>query len=235
MDAAGNAPGRLLRLRAEMRVPGLAWLDLQCEPDPDGGARYRQRAVFFPSGLAGRLYWLAVLPFHGFIFRGMAERITAVGRITNPTMRIAVATRYLAEAERQEATALPHALRTLADRARETGTGLLFLAAMFFTPLYEIVPIEAASPVLVIVGVMMAAQLTEIRWTKMEIAIPAFLTIVTMPFTYSIANGIGVGFISFALMSTFAGKAKEVHWIMWLLAGLFVIFFGMDPISNAIG
>ena len=60
-------------------------------------------------------------------------------------------------------------------------------------------------------------------------------TIVTMPFTYSIANGIGVGFISFALMSTFAGKAKDVHWIMWLLAGLFVIFFGMDPISNAIG
>ena len=54
---------------------------------------------------------------------------------------------------------------------------------MFLTPLYEIVPIEAASPVLVIVGVMMAAQLTEIRWTKMEIAIPAFLTIVTMPFT----------------------------------------------------
>ena len=114
-------------------------------------------------------------------------------------------------------------------------TGVLFLAAMFLTPLYEIVPIEAASPVLVIVGVMMAAQLTEIRWTKMEIAIPAFLTIVIMPFTYSIANGIGVGFISFALMSTFAGKAKEVHWIMWLLAGLFVIFFGMDPISNAIG
>ena len=127
----------------------------------------------------------------------------------------------------------------IADGAR-TGlanlmTGVLFLAAMFLTPLYEIVPIEAASPVLVIVGVMMAAQLTEIRWTKMEIAIPAFLTIVTMPFTYSIANGIGVGFISFALMSTFAGKAKEVHWIMWLLAGLFVIFFGMDPISNAIG
>lgn len=71
-------PGRLLRLRAEMRVPGLAWLDLQCEPEEDGGgARYRQRAVFFPSGLAGRLYWLAVLPFHGFIFRGMAARITA--------------------------------------------------------------------------------------------------------------------------------------------------------------
>lgn len=70
-------PGRLLRLRAEMKVPGLAWLDLACEPAPDGGSVYRQRAVFFPSGLAGRLYWLSVLPFHGFIFRGMAQRITA--------------------------------------------------------------------------------------------------------------------------------------------------------------
>lgn len=60
-----------------MRVPGLAWLDLACEPDAGGGSVYRQRAVFFPSGLAGRLYWLAVLPFHGFIFRGMAQRITA--------------------------------------------------------------------------------------------------------------------------------------------------------------
>ncbi len=70
-------PGHLLRLRAEMKVPGLAWLDLQCEPGEGGGARYRQRAVFFPSGLAGRLYWLSVLPFHGFIFRGMANRITA--------------------------------------------------------------------------------------------------------------------------------------------------------------
>lgn len=69
-------PGRLLRLRAEMRVPGLAWLDLESEPDGDGSV-YRQRAVFFPRGLAGRLYWLAVLPFHGFIFRGMANRITA--------------------------------------------------------------------------------------------------------------------------------------------------------------
>lgn len=70
-------PGQLLRLRAEMKVPGLAWLDLACEPDPAGGSAYRQRAVFFPSGLAGRLYWLSVLPFHGFIFRGMAQRITA--------------------------------------------------------------------------------------------------------------------------------------------------------------
>ncbi|APT86413.1 NCS2 family permease [Corynebacterium flavescens] len=114
-------------------------------------------------------------------------------------------------------------------------TGVLFLLAMFLTPLYEIVPIEAAAPVLVIVGVMMASQITEISWTKMEIAIPAFLTIVVMPFTYSIANGIGVGFISFALMATFAGKAKQVHWIMWLVAALFVVYFAMTPISSLFG
>lgn len=71
-------PGRMLRLRAEMKVPGLAWLELQASPDGDrGGSRYDQRAVFFPRGLAGRLYWLAVVPFHGFIFAGMARRITA--------------------------------------------------------------------------------------------------------------------------------------------------------------
>jgi len=72
-------PGRMLRLRAEMKVPGLAWLELRAGTDAErGGSRYDQRAVFFPRGLAGRLYWLAVLPFHGFIFAGMARRITAV-------------------------------------------------------------------------------------------------------------------------------------------------------------
>ena len=71
-------PGRMLRLRAEMKVPGLAWLELRASADEArGGSRYDQRALFFPRGLAGRLYWLAVLPFHGFVFAGMARRITA--------------------------------------------------------------------------------------------------------------------------------------------------------------
>ena len=68
--------GSFLRLRAEMKVPGGAWLEMRATPDPDGGSIYNQRAVFFPMGLAGRLYWLAVLPFHGVIFAGMANRIT---------------------------------------------------------------------------------------------------------------------------------------------------------------
>ncbi|MCU1408227.1 MAG: NAD-dependent dehydratase [Microbacteriaceae bacterium] len=69
--------GSLLRLRAEMRVPGRAWLEMQAEADAGGGSVYRQRAVFFPRGLGGRLYWWAILPFHGIIFNGMANRITA--------------------------------------------------------------------------------------------------------------------------------------------------------------
>ncbi|PPG20925.1 SDR family oxidoreductase [Rathayibacter toxicus] len=67
----------LLRLRAEMKVPGRAWLEMCAEPSGDGGSVYTQRAVFFPKGLAGRLYWWAIVPFHGVIFRGMANRITA--------------------------------------------------------------------------------------------------------------------------------------------------------------
>ncbi len=77
-------PGELLRLRAEMKVPGLAWLEMRVTPDA-AGSRYDQRAVFFPRGLAGRLYWLAVLPFHGFIFRGMANRITQTAEAETTT------------------------------------------------------------------------------------------------------------------------------------------------------
>jgi adenine/guanine/hypoxanthine permease len=79
-------------------------------------------------------------------------------------------------------------------------TGLLFLAAMFFTPLYEVVPIEAAAPTLVVVGALMVRQVQDIDFTDFSIALPAFLTIVVMPFTYSIANGIGAGFISYVLL-----------------------------------
>ena len=68
--------GRSLRLRAEMKVPGRAWLELSAEPAGDGGSDYTQRAIFFPSGLSGRLYWFSILPFHGIIFNSMATRIT---------------------------------------------------------------------------------------------------------------------------------------------------------------
>jgi uncharacterized protein YbjT (DUF2867 family) len=69
--------GKFLRLRAEMKLPGLAWLEMSVEPSTSGGSVYHQRAVFFPRGLSGRLYWFAILPLHGIIFSGMANRITS--------------------------------------------------------------------------------------------------------------------------------------------------------------
>ncbi len=79
--------GKLLLLRAEMRLPGRAWLEMKVSPD-GGGCVYRQRAIFFPNGLTGRLYWFAILPFHGIIFNGMANRITAAAS-AHPSRRAA--------------------------------------------------------------------------------------------------------------------------------------------------
>ena len=76
-------PGELLRLRAEMKLPGRAWLELRAEPDGPNGSRYRQRAVFLPRGLAGHAYWAAVSPFHAMIFGGMARNIARGAE--NPT------------------------------------------------------------------------------------------------------------------------------------------------------
>ncbi|WP_426721691.1 NCS2 family permease [Corynebacterium auriscanis] len=113
-------------------------------------------------------------------------------------------------------------------------TGLLFLLAMFLTPLYEIVPIEAAAPVLVIVGALMMAQIRDIDFSRFDIALPAFLTIVIMPFTYSIANGIGVGFIAYVFMAVVGGKARRVHPLLYIVGILFVVYFVVDPVLSAI-
>ncbi len=114
-------------------------------------------------------------------------------------------------------------------------TGLLFLLATFFAPLVEMVPYEAATPALVVVGFLMMQQVKGIDWDDLEIAIPAFLTIVLMPFTYSITVGIGAGFVAFALIKAVRGKAGQVHPLLWLVAGLFVVYFAMDPIRGALG
>ncbi|PWW65714.1 NCS2 family permease [Actinokineospora spheciospongiae] len=113
-------------------------------------------------------------------------------------------------------------------------TGLLFLAAMFLTSLYQVVPIEAAAPALVVVGAMMMAQVAEIDFSDFTIALPAFLTIVVMPFTYSIANGIGAGFITFVLLRVVTGKSRRVHPLMWFVAVAFVVYFAIGPIEAAL-
>jgi AGZA family xanthine/uracil permease-like MFS transporter len=110
-------------------------------------------------------------------------------------------------------------------------TGVLFLLAMFFTPLYSVVPIEAAAPALVIVGALLMRQITEIDFADFRIALPAFLTIVVMPFTYSIANGIGAGFISYVVLAAATGRARTVHPLMWVVAVAFVGYFAVGPIK----
>ncbi len=111
-------------------------------------------------------------------------------------------------------------------------TGLLFLASTFLAPLVQHIPNEAAVPALVLVGFLMMSQVTDISWDDAEIAIPAFLTIVLMPFTYSITAGIGAGFIAYVVLKAVRAKAAEVHWLLWLVATLFVVYFAIDPITR---
>src|SRR4051812_38293364 len=124
----------------------------------------------------------------------------------------------------------------VADGAR-TGlasvvTGLLFLVAMFVSPLVQVVPSEAAAPVLVIVGALMISQVRDLVWDDLSLSIPAFLTIALMPFTYSITNGIGAGIVSYVLLRSVTGRRREVHPLMWLIAVLFVIYFAIEPLRQ---
>jgi adenine/guanine/hypoxanthine permease len=114
-------------------------------------------------------------------------------------------------------------------------TGLLFLVATFLAPLVSVVPYEAATPALVVVGFLMMQQVKGIDWEDLEIAIPAFLTIVLMPFTYSITAGIGAGFVVYVLIKIVRGKASVIHPLLWVIAGLFVLYFALDPVKSALG
>ncbi|WP_210593254.1 NCS2 family permease [Streptomyces sp. GESEQ-35] len=114
-------------------------------------------------------------------------------------------------------------------------TGGLFALALFLTPLLTIVPLQAAAPALVAVGFLMMTQVKHIDWDKYEIAIPAFLTIAVMPFTYSITNGIGAGFLAYVVIKSVLGKAKEVHWLLWAASALFLVYFAIDPIEQVLG
>jgi AGZA family xanthine/uracil permease-like MFS transporter len=110
-------------------------------------------------------------------------------------------------------------------------TGALFLLAIFLAPLAGVVPFEAASTALVVVGFLMMTAVRTIDWTDYEIAIPAFLTIVLMPFTYSISNGIGVGIITYVVVKLARGKVREVHPLLYGVALLFVVYFLRGPIE----
>jgi len=111
-------------------------------------------------------------------------------------------------------------------------TGVLFLFSIFLAPLVSVIPSEAAVPALVLVGFLMMQQVKGISWDDAEIAIPAFLTIILMPFTYSISVGIGAGFLAYVLIKAVKGKAALVHPLMWVVAGLFLAYFAIHPITE---
>ncbi|TYQ16135.1 UNVERIFIED_CONTAM: AGZA family xanthine/uracil permease-like MFS transporter [Acetivibrio alkalicellulosi] len=108
-------------------------------------------------------------------------------------------------------------------------TAIMFLLALFFAPLVGIVPPAATAPALIIVGILMISQIKNINFESMDEALPAFLTIVLMPFTYSIATGIAAGIITYPVLKFFKGKSKEVHPILYVLAILFIMRFILMP------
>ncbi|MGM7670989.1 NCS2 family permease [Microbacterium sp. A93] len=114
-------------------------------------------------------------------------------------------------------------------------TGVMFLLAMFLTPLTSIVPTEIAAAALIIVGAMMMAQIKYIDLTDFSVLLPVFLTVSVMPLTYSIANGIGAGFVSWVLVQAFSGKAKSVSPLLWIVGFGFVLFFARGPIEALFG
>jgi adenine/guanine/hypoxanthine permease len=105
--------------------------------------------------------------------------------------------------------------------------GGLFLLSIFLAPLAEIIPLQATAPALVVVGFLMMSAVREIPWDELDTAIPAFLTMVVMPFTYSITNGIGAGFVTFVFLKLARGRASEVAPMMYVAAVAFVVYFGI--------
>jgi adenine/guanine/hypoxanthine permease len=104
-------------------------------------------------------------------------------------------------------------------------TGLLFLAAIGAAPFIGIVPQAATAPALILVGSLMLATITEIRWHEPLVAVPAFLTLVLIPLTYSIANGLGFGIIAWAVLHAITGKLRRQDWLLYVLAALFLARF----------
>ncbi|MEU2432492.1 NCS2 family permease [Streptomyces sp. NPDC007861] len=114
-------------------------------------------------------------------------------------------------------------------------TGLFFAACLFFTPLTAIVPPQVASAALVVIGAMMMQNARHVDWSDRAVAVPVFLTVVLMPFTYSITPGVAAGVISYVAIKAAQGKAREVGGFMWGLAAIFVVFFALHPIEGWLG
>ncbi|MEU6980894.1 MULTISPECIES: NCS2 family permease [unclassified Streptomyces] len=114
-------------------------------------------------------------------------------------------------------------------------TGAFFALCLFFTPLTAIVPQEVAAAALVVIGSMMMQNAKHVDWSDRSVAIPVFLTVVLMPFTYTITTGVAAGVISYVVIKSAQGKAREVGGFMWALTAVFVIYFAIHPIESWLG
>ncbi|GAA3445526.1 NCS2 family permease [Planomonospora venezuelensis] len=113
-------------------------------------------------------------------------------------------------------------------------TGGLFTLTLLFTPVATVVPAAAAAPALVLVGALMMTQAKNVPWDDLTMAIPAFLTIVLMPFTYSITNGVGAGVIAYTVVQAATGRARRLPWLLWVVALVFLVYFGIDAVERLI-
>ena len=114
-------------------------------------------------------------------------------------------------------------------------TGLLFLVAMWFSPLASVIPAQATAPALIIVGFYMMSVVREIAWDDYEDAIPAFVTMLVMPLTWSITNGIGAGFVTYVAIKLLNGRGRQVHWMLYLAAAAFVVYFLLPLLERRLG
>ena len=111
-------------------------------------------------------------------------------------------------------------------------TGLLFLVAMWFSPLASVIPAQATAPALIVVGLYMMSVAREVAWDDLEEAIPAFVTMLVMPFTWSITNGIGSGVVAYVAIKALSGRGGRVHWMLYLAAAAFVVYFLLPVLAG---
>jgi len=114
-------------------------------------------------------------------------------------------------------------------------TGVLFLGAMWLSPLASVIPAQATAPALVIVGFYMMGVARDIPWDDYDEAIPAFVTMLVMPLTWSITNGIGAGFVTFAAIRLLSGQGRRVHWMVYAASIAFVVYFALPLVERALG
>ncbi|MEV1176930.1 NCS2 family permease, partial [Nonomuraea sp. NPDC049784] len=113
--------------------------------------------------------------------------------------------------------------------------GALLGLTLLFTPLAAVVTSAAAAPALVLVGALMMMQSKNVPWDDLDLAVPAFLTIALMPFTYSITNGVGAGVIAYTLVKAARGRFSEIPWLLWIVSLIFLAYFAIDWLEELFG